>query len=169
MTPSRPENSVRCVALVEDDADDSEVFRLLLRKSGREHPLEVFRRGEELVSDLTNRMKQSAAALPLICFLDLALPDLRGLELLKWIRSHPHFDEISLVVLSASENPEEIKVAAGSGAQCFLTKYPQPAVLRRVMEEAIELAATGHPARHWFGIRENLILRWAPSNGNAPA
>lgn len=158
------QNPSRLIALVEDDPDDARIFEVLLRKTGGDFALEVFRRGQELIAAFGQLLKKTAAAMPLVCFLDLTLPDSHGLDLLKWIRSQPRLDRVSVVVLSASENPEDIKRASGFGAQCYLAKYPQPAVLRRVIAEATELAG-GAPAQHWFGLPENLILRWAPSSG----
>jgi CheY-like chemotaxis protein len=167
MTGTSTTTSLRPVIAVDADVEDAEVFSLLLRKAGIAHPVQFFKRGEELAAALTSLLKKSAAVLPLVCFLELALPDMQGLELLGWIRSHPAFDAISVVMLSASENPDHVKRAAYSGAQCYLAKYPQPSALARVVSEATELAAH-RPARHWFGLRENLILRWGPSSAATP-
>lgn len=160
-----PAKAARSLALVEDNGDDIELFRLLLKKAGVAHPAQIYKRAEEFMGAFAALLRKSAATLPLICFLDLALPDVHGLELVKWIRSHPHFDPVSLVVVSASEHPQDIRAAGAHGAQCYLAKYPQPRVLRRVVDEATGLAPQ-KIAQRWFGIPENLILRWgfsAPS------
>jgi CheY-like chemotaxis protein len=145
---------------VDDDEDDVHLMRLLFRKAGVAHPMEVYSRGDQLMAAFTSLLKKSMkAVLPLLCFLDIKMPVISGHELLKWIRQHPQLDSISIVMLSASEHPDDVKRAAEGGAQCYLAKYPQPAVLRRVVEEAERVAANG-AAKEWFGLPANLLLRW---------
>jgi DNA-binding NarL/FixJ family response regulator len=96
--------------------------------------------------------------------LDLGLPAMHGLQAAQWIRSQPRFDPMSLVMVSASEQSEHVKAASRLGAQCYLAKYPQPSVLRKVIAEATEFESH-HGANRWFGIQENLILRWATTSG----
>lgn len=168
MTNVPEKNPLRPLVFVEDDHDDRELIELLVRKSGVPHPIQKFGCGADFMQHLKTLLRKSAAILPLVIFLDLALPDMAGLDLLQWIRSEPACDAISVVVLAGSENPEDIKRASHRGAQCFLAKYPQPSVFRRVVSEAMEVAAH-RPARHWFGLPENLILRWGPSAPPAAA
>jgi hypothetical protein len=67
-------------------------------------------------------------------------------------------------MLSSSEHPDDIKQAAQNGAQCYLTKYPQPAVLREVLDEA-ERFANGVPASECFRLPSNqLLVRWRRVN-----
>jgi CheY-like chemotaxis protein len=136
-------------------------MKLLFRKAAVPYPMEIYRRGEDLVGALSALLKKSvkAAMLPLLCFLDIRMPGMSGHDVLQWIRKHPQLDQISVVMLSSSEHPDDVKRAAEEGAQCYLAKYPQPAVLKRVVEEA-ERAATRGTAREWFGLTSNLLLRW---------
>ena len=137
-------------------------MRLLFRKAGVSHPIEVYRRGEDLVDALTDMMKRSVEAmLPLLCFVDVKMPTLNGHELLRWIRKQPALNPVSIVMLSSSEHPEDVRKAAEGGAQCYLAKYPQPSVLKRVLEEAERISMYGATACHeWFGLPANLLLRW---------
>ncbi len=150
------------ILAVDDDEDDIDLMRLLFRKAGVTHPLEVHRRGEDLMASLSAVLKKSVeAVLPLLCFLDVKMPSASGHEILRWIRSQPELDRLSVVMLSSSDHPEDVKQAAIGGAQCYLAKYPQPAVLRRVIEEAERLSEAGAAvAKEWFGLPANLLLRW---------
>jgi CheY-like chemotaxis protein len=111
---------------------------------------------------LTALMKKSVAAvLPLLCFLDVKMPSVNGHELLQWIRQQPGLDAMSVVMLSSTEHPEDVKKAAEGGAQCYLAKYPHPTVLRRVLDEAERISKNGVTASsEWFGLPANLLLRW---------
>jgi two-component system, response regulator len=162
------EAAVRPLYIVDDNADDIELLRLLLRKAGTEHPLRVFERADEMLASLSELLNKSVSTLPLLCFLDLGLPGMNGLEILKWIRSHACFDCVSIVMLTSSEHPADIKAAAQHGAQCYLGKYPHPSVLQRVLNEATQLAEDV-AAKQWFGIPANWLLRWGVSGQSAPA
>src|SRR4051812_16931113 len=152
---------IRSVILaVDDDEDDIDLMKLLFRKAGISEPLEVFRKGEDLVAALSAVLKKSVeAVIPLLCFLDVKMPSMGGHELLRWIRQQPELDTLSVVMLSSSEHPEDVKAAADGGAQCYLAKYPQPAVLKQVLEEA-ERVHRAPAAKEWFGLTSNLLLRW---------
>jgi two-component system response regulator len=94
---------------------------------------------------------------PLLCFLDVKMPAITGLDVLKWIRSKPELDPLPVVMLSSSEHPEDIRRAAQAGAQCYLAKYPQPAVLRQIVDEA-QRFGLGAPADECFRLPNNLLL-----------
>ncbi len=150
------------ILAVDDEEEDVELMRLLFRKAGVTQPIEVYRSGEELVAALTRTMDGNgaiAADLPLLCFLDVKMPNMNGHELLRWIRARPQLDQISVVMLSSSEHPADVKEAARNGAQCYLAKYPQPTVLKQVMTEAERMVAQ-NPSKEWFGLPANLLLRW---------
>jgi CheY-like chemotaxis protein len=146
------------IIAADEDRDDADLLRLLLRKAGLANPLQVFREGEQLVSSLGKLVQQSLKALrPLLCFLDVKMPAMSGLEVLHWIRAQPSLDRLPVVMLSSSEHPRDIQRAAQQGAQCYLTKYPQPALLKQVADDAERFAA-GTPAEECFRLPENLLL-----------
>ena len=150
---------------VDDDEDDIDLMRLLFRKAGVQYPVDVYRSGEELVDALSGLLKKSVdAMIPILCFLDVKMPGLGGHEVLRWIRKHPALNPLAVVMLSSSEHPADVKQAAEGGAQCYLAKYPQPAVLKGVIEEA-ERLCHGPCASEWFGLPANLLLRWGLRHG----
>ena len=160
--PTQPRD---VIIAVDDDDDDIDLMRLLFRKAGVSHPIQVYRRGEELVAALMQKLAKSGkAALPFLCFLDVKMPSMSGHDLLRWIRSERRLDSMSVVMLSSSEHPVDVKQAAECGAQCYIAKYPQPAVLKRVVEEAERLSING-AAKEWFGLPANLLLRWGLPGG----
>lgn len=146
---------------VDDDEEDVYLLKLLFRKAGVTHPMEIYRCGDDLVAALSALLRKSVkrAMIPLLCFLDIKMPEASGHDILQWIRQHPQLDPISVVMLSSSEHPDDVKRAAEGGAQCYLAKYPQPAVLRSVVDEA-ERLASGDVSKQWFGLSANLLLRW---------
>ena len=162
-TPS-PETIPAPILVADPDADDVAIFGLLLRKAGIEHPVEVCHCSDDLMGCLSKFLKQTVGVvLPMLCFLEIGLPSTDGHDVLRWIREQPQFDRMSVVMVSASEHPLDVKQAAHAGAQCYLAKYPHPSVLRAVVDEARRLE--GQPvADEWFGLRANLLLRWGLSH-----
>jgi CheY-like chemotaxis protein len=163
MENDRSQRSV--ILAVDDDEDDIDLMRLLFRKAGITRPVEVYRQGEDLIAALTALQEKSPeTAVPLLCFLDVKMPTINGHELLRWIRQQPKLNELSVVMLSSSEHPEDVKQAAVGGAQCYLAKYPHPSVLRRVLDEAERVSSlNGAASKEWFGLPANLLLRWGLS------
>lgn len=149
-------NSV--IAALDDDQDDIDLLRLLLRKAGIPNPLEVYQEGEEVVTVLSKLLQNSLKAIqPLLCFLDVKMPGMNGLDVLKWIRGQRSLDRVPVVMLSSSDHPADITKAVENGAQCYLAKYPQPAVLSEVVQDA-ERFVLGTPASECFRLPENLLL-----------
>jgi CheY-like chemotaxis protein len=160
METNRPQRSV--IVAVDDEEDDIDLMRLLFRKTGVDYPVEVYRQGEDLIQALSVLMEKSVqAVIPLLCFLDVKMPSINGHEVLRWIRRQRQLDGLSVVMLSSSEHPEDVRQAAENGAQCYLAKYPNPTVLRGVLEEAERISSSGAAvSKEWFGLPANLLLRW---------
>jgi CheY-like chemotaxis protein len=157
---SAPTTPRGVILAVDDEEEDIELMRILFRKAGVKRPIEVYRSGEDLVAALSHAIESSTTAdLPLLCFLDVKMPSMNGHELLRWIRARPQLDHVCVVMLSSSEHPGDVKEAAKGGAQCYLSKYPNPAVLKSVIDEA-ERVCGDNPSKEWFGLPSNLLLRW---------
>lgn len=147
--------------IVDDNEEDILLFDRRLREAGI--PLELKAFGESLlaVEFLTNALSQETPrqlALPLVCFLDLEIPRLDGLEVLEWIREHRGFDSMAVIVLSVSDEAEDIRRAAELGAQCYFRKHPVAPALRDVIVAAEQHA--GQPlACVKFRLPANLFFR----------
>lgn len=157
----RTSTNPAAIFAADHDEDDLALMRLLLRKAGAQVPMQAFSGGDAIVAALSELMRNSLKAVqPLLCFLEVNLPKLTGIEVLRWIRQQPALDKLPVVMLSSGGDPAPIKSAVQCGAQCYLEKYPQPNVLRDVVEDA-ERFALGAPAEECFRIPDNLLLvRW---------
>lgn len=72
---------------------------------------------------------------PDVLILDLALPDISGVELLKQMRNRPQFDSIPVIVLADAARPMEIRTALVAGADRYVTKtYMGNNLLKTVFE-----------------------------------
>jgi CheY-like chemotaxis protein len=156
MTANAPTASRRVIVAADDDEDDIDLLRLLFRKAGIKHSFEVFRKGEEVIAALTASINESSSSPPLLCFLDVKMPAMNGLDILQWIRDQPALERLPVVMLSSSDHPADVEAALRLGAQCYLAKYPQPAVIQAVVAAA-ERYATGASANECFTMPSNLL------------
>lgn len=86
------------------------------------------------------------------------MPGLNGLDVLGWIRAEPALERLPVVMLSSSDEAQDLRKATKRGAQCFLKKHPSLDELRVVIEEAIEM--TKHrPGLNLFECARNRFRR----------
>jgi|APLak6261698768_1056241.scaffolds.fasta_scaffold08477_3 CheY-like chemotaxis protein len=70
-----------------------------------------------------------------VILLDVNLPGMSGIELLRKIRSIPSLKYIPVIMFSTSDNPDDIKRAYDSGANAYLTKPTGLAPLTDAMQK----------------------------------
>ncbi len=108
----------RSVFLVEDNEDDVALMRRAFVKARIANPLEVFFDGEEAME----RLLDSTAALPTLILLDLKLPKMNGLEVLKALRENPRTKLVPVVMLTSSKEESDLVASYSLGANSFVRK-----------------------------------------------
>lgn len=113
------------ILLVEDSEDDVLFMQRALVSAGYKHPLQVAPDGQSAL-DYLGGVKQYADRktypLPSLVLLDLKLPHVLGLDVLKWIRSRPELQTLPVVVLTSSGERSDLERAYRLGANCFMVK-----------------------------------------------
>jgi two-component system response regulator len=115
------------ILLVEDNADDAE-FTLLAFEKGdiiKKSQIHVARDGIEAFEYLFKSGAETDLHLnhhPQLILLDLKLPKLDGLDLLKKIKSHPEAKKIPIVILTGSKDMDDWTESYSLGVECFLHK-----------------------------------------------
>src|SRR5688500_16800435 len=60
--------------------------------------------------------------LPDLVLLDLAMPKMSGLDVLRWIRGHPAVKRMKVLIFTSSQKPEDRETASNTGADGYLLK-----------------------------------------------
>ena len=93
------------VLLVEDDADTREVVRMLLEEEG--YGVVCAKDGQEAVVHLA-----TCDDLPCLVLLDLQMPRVGGVAVLRWMRGHPRVAKVPVAVISARPETKGAEIAA---------------------------------------------------------
>ena len=116
------------VLMVDDSEDDCLLLKMALSRTHRLHFIGSLSDGEELVSYLTGKGKYSDREqypVPHMLLLDLMMPRKNGFEVLEWLREQ-QFEEMVVVVLSGSDQSQDIQRAMALGAYYYHTKEGSP-------------------------------------------
>jgi CheY-like chemotaxis protein len=116
-----------CILQIEDDEDDVLFFALAAETAGLRMPICVARDGQEAIDCLKTAIaklgrESKLSPLPRVVLLDLKLPRVMGLDVLRWIRQQTALKKIPVVVLSSSTHSRDIQAAIESGADSYVGK-----------------------------------------------
>jgi len=106
------------ILLIEDNADDEQLTLRAMRKFGARFEAEVAHDGQEGL----DRLLKCEDPLPDLVLLDLKLPKVSGLDVLRKLRSTECTASLKIVVLSAVDEPEELREAYLCYADGFMHK-----------------------------------------------
>lgn len=115
----------RPILLVEDNEDDVFFFKRAMEKAGLQHPLRRVEDGQQAIDYLRGVGKyadRSQFPLPCLVLLDLKLPRVSGLEVVKWIREQPALQTLVVIILTSSHLDVDVRQAYRLGANSFLVK-----------------------------------------------
>jgi Response regulators consisting of a CheY-like receiver domain and a winged-helix DNA-binding domain len=138
----------KTILLVEDNRDDEELTLRALRKSNIKNEVIVARDGEEALDVLFGQgsfNSSDADFLPAVVLLDLKLPKVSGIEVLREIRSHPRTHRLPVVILTSSKEERDLAAAYDLGANSYLYK---PVDFEKFLE------AVGHVGMYWVLFNE---------------
>jgi CheY-like chemotaxis protein len=140
------------ILVADDDPDDRLLIRKAFEAAGLRANLRFVRDGEELMDYLKRRGRYAdpkASPQPALLLLDLSMPKKGGLEALREIKTDSALRQIRDVVLSTSQQEEDVARAYDSSAASFIAKPPKFADLVEVVRalgkywlELVELPQT---------------------------
>lgn len=115
----------RTILIVEDNADDEALTLRALNKNKVANKIVVVRDGAEALDYLFCRgvyAGRDPHDLPQITLLDLKLPKIDGLEVLKQVRANPNTQRLPIVILTSSSEEQDLIKAYTNGANSYVRK-----------------------------------------------
>jgi len=120
----------KVILLIEDNIDDERLTLRALRRNNIMNEVVVACDGQEAIDYLFGSGSYSGRdmnVMPAVVMLDLKLPRLSGLEVLRRIREDKRTWRLPVVVLTSSEDEQQIEQAYAAGANSFIRKPNDPA------------------------------------------
>lgn len=135
------ERTVSQILLIEDNTLDADLIRHALLKVEAGVALSVARDGEEAIGFIKGW--DEGQPTPIVILLDLQLPKISGFDVLKELKSHPRYRVLPVVILTASNNMDDIQTAYKLGANSYILK----SINYDLLAEAVALIH-----RYWCGL-----------------
>ncbi|BAZ44186.1 response regulator receiver protein [Chondrocystis sp. NIES-4102] len=120
--------SIKNILLVEDNPDARELMKLAFEQAETPHNLIVVSDGIEALDYLLRQVDSASvnqselSYLPALIILDLNLPKINGIEVLRRIRAHPQTKLLPVVIISSSNEPQDIIDSYINGCNSYIRK-----------------------------------------------
>lgn len=108
------------VLLVEDNPMDVDLTQRAFARRKLTNPVQVARDGEEVLAWIPRW--EAGELCPVVILLDLKMPKIDGLEVLRVLKAHPVFRTIPVVVLTTSAEDSDVQAAYQLGANSYIVK-----------------------------------------------
>jgi len=114
---------VKPVLVVEDNPDDEALALEAFRRKGIKNPVVVVRDGRAAIDWLLAALDgKDGKRLPALILLDIKLPLIGGVEVLRRLRAHPRLAMLPVVVLSTSSEARDLRDCYTAGANAYVVK-----------------------------------------------
>jgi len=111
---------VRPILLVDDSEVDVELTVLALQQTKMDSLVEVARDGEEVLARIPGW--EAGEPTPLVILLDINMPRVDGLQVLRRLKGHPTLRVIPVVMLTSSSFSSDVSAAYLAGANSYVVK-----------------------------------------------
>lgn len=117
---SRPQ-----ILIGEDDDGHAALIQNFLTDSGVPYPFKRFENGEKLwcfLSGLEKDYSRSEQPYQFIMLLDIRMPCMNGIDLLRRVKEHSVFKQIPVIMLTTTDDPKDIETCYGLGCNFYMNK-----------------------------------------------
>lgn len=128
---------VKNILLVDDSVNDVTLIKAALADANFGNDIIVAEDGVEALDFLYHRGKFAgyAGCKPIFILLDIKMPLMNGIEVLKIIRSDPEFNLVPIIMLTSSADTQDLQDCYDSGANSFVVKPVNVSSFMQVVKE----------------------------------
>ena len=127
-------DSLNPILIVEDRLADLDLTKRAFARRRLLNPIQEARDGEQAIAYIERW--EAGEPLPVFILLDLGLPRIKGLEVLRQLKSHPKSAGIPVIVLTTSDEDQDIQEAYRLGCNSYIVK---PVEFSKFMEVASQV------------------------------
>lgn len=130
-------SATKWILLAEDDPRDAQLTTRALAESKAPDDVVIARDGAETLDYLFGRALAShgSRTRPCVVLLDLKMPKVNGLEVLRTIKNDPHLRTIPVVMLTSSRQEQDVAESYQLGANAYVVKPVSFAEFRAALKE----------------------------------
>ena len=142
------------ILLVEDEENDVFLIKYAFEMAEVSNPIQVVIDGQQAIDYLSGAGQyadRNAFPFPCLLLLDLKLPVRIGYDVLRWIQNQPHLQSLITIVLTSSDDIQDIDESYRLGARSFLVK---PVSVDKRLEMARAIKAYWLELNQFSKIRE---------------
>lgn len=112
------------IVMIEDDEGHARLIERNIRRSGVNNEIVPFTNGTDALEFLLSKQNSSQGQTgeALLILLDLNLPDMTGIDILRRVKEAPHLKATPVVVLTTTDDAQEIKRCYELGCNVYITK-----------------------------------------------
>ncbi len=126
------------ILVVESNPADTRLTEEAFKAAGLTSGFRSVTTGEDALDYVHKTGKYAGVSTPDLIFLDLSLPKVTGLQVLRAIKSTPHLMHIPIVVASGSDDPEHVRAVYALNGNCFMRKPQDLTKFLRFIETCYE-------------------------------
>jgi two-component system chemotaxis response regulator CheY len=76
---------------------------------------------------------------------DINMPDINGLEIVNFVKGHPNYKTIPLIIVSTEQSEEDIQKGLSLGASAYVTKPFNPDALKKTVQDVLKSSGNRSP------------------------
>ncbi|MEE8126653.1 MAG: response regulator [Nitrospirales bacterium] len=128
-------NAEITILIAEDDDGHAALIERNLRRGGMEKPCQRLRDGQETLDFLLGSEKgqQVKGSYRYLLLLDINLPKVNGIDVLKRIKEHEVLKKVPVLMLSTTDDPKEVETCHAIGCNFYLTKPTEPETFNQMI------------------------------------
>lgn len=138
--PERTQENASLIVIVDDDPDDRFFITRGISRGGARQPIKSFSDGVEAVAYFAQYQNTENLGCPACAvFCDIKMPQMNGFEVLKWFRGYVPWSGVNFYILSGSNEPADLALAASLGATGYLVKFPSDAEFAHLIARTLQV------------------------------